>query len=274
MAKQAELVVGAALNLQDIAAHRDWLFERDRPLEIQDFCDVHLISEDWSDRARVARQLLDGFQGQVGLHGPFYGIDLGVEDREFQGLVRKRLQQGLDACAAFGASQMVLHSPYSYWDHNNLGNWPGATRRKLEVVLDNLQAAISRAEDMGVELVLENIEDIDPAWRGQLVQAADSRALKLSIDTGHAHYAHVSHGAPPVDYFINVAGNDLAHVHLQDVDGYADRHWHPGEGSVPWHAVFAALRRLQRPPRLLLEVVDVANLRKGADYLSSLGFCV
>lgn len=45
-----------------------------------------------------------------------------------------------------------------------------------------------------------------------------------------------------------------AHVHLQDVDGYADRHWHPGEGRIACGPVFAALAGLSEAPRLTLEV--------------------
>ena len=69
--------------------------------------------------------------------------------------------------------------------------------------------------------------------------------MLLSIDTGHANYAHGSTGGPPVDYFVHAAGDMLHHVHLQDTDGYADRHWNPGEGNVSWPAVFRALRGLR-----------------------------
>ena len=46
-------------------------------------------------------------------------------------------------------------------------------------------------------------------------------------------------------YFARFIGNAVCayfrNVHLQDADGYADRHWSLGEGTVRWHAVFAAL---------------------------------
>lgn len=44
----------------------------------------------------------------------------------------------------------------------------------------------------------------------------------------------------PVADFITDADEQLAHVHLQDVDGHADRHWAPGEGEIEWTAVFRA----------------------------------
>src|SRR5690606_22064964 len=93
-----------------------------------------------------------------------------------------------------------------------------------------------------------------------LVEDFSSPAMAVSIDTGHAHYAHGSTGAPPVDYYVRRAGNMLQHIHLQDADGYADRHWKIGEGNISWHAVFRALGELTSKPRLILELRDKAGI--------------
>ena len=77
-------------------------------------------------------------------------------------------------------------------------------------------------------------------------------------------------GAPPVDYFIRDAGARLAHVHLQDVDGHADRHWPPGEGEIEWHAVFRALADAPGAPHLLLELRDKAAIPRGFAWLRDL----
>jgi sugar phosphate isomerase/epimerase len=63
----------------------------------------------------------------------------------------------------------------------------------------------------------------------------------------------------------------LHHVHLQDSDGHADRHWNPGEGDIHWHSVFRALGRLGSDPRLILEVRDKSTVREGAEHLIGLG---
>jgi sugar phosphate isomerase/epimerase len=102
--------------------------------------------------------------------------------------------------------------------------------------------------------MLENIDDTDPATRVDLVRQIDHPNLKISIDTGHADLAHNNYSAPPVNDFIAAASGVLGHVHLQDVDGYADRHWHPGEGHINWSPLLKALARLEETPRLILEV--------------------
>jgi len=170
-----------------------------------------------------------------------------------------------------GATQMVIHSPFTTWDYNNLDINPGSRHALTERVHSTLKDVVQRAEDIGCELVIENIEDKDPTARVLLARSFNSAAVRVSLDTGHAHYAHVSTGAPPVDYYVDAAGDDLAHVHIQDADGYSDRHWLPGDGSVRWAAVFRALGRLSSKPRLLIEVKDQMNIRRGAAHLEALG---
>jgi sugar phosphate isomerase/epimerase len=174
-------------------------------------------------------------------------------------------------CEAVGADQMVVHSPFSTWDYNNLDNHRDARAKQHERVRQTLREPLARAEAMGCTLVMENIEDKDPAARVELVRSFNSGALQVSIDTGHAHYAHVSTGAPPVDYYVKAAGSALRHIHLQDSEGFADRHWKPGDGTIRWAAVFRALALLDSEPRLILELRDHAEVRAGAAYLQSLG---
>jgi sugar phosphate isomerase/epimerase len=264
-------VVGAALTIGDLPAHRDWLLEAPRDLELQSFVDAEVLNGDWAPAVAEARRLLDGHQGRLGIHGPFWGFTVTSYDPDVRAVVRKRLSQALDVCAALGADQIVIHSPFSTWGYNHRGLYPADAARMLDAARDTLSAALARAADMGVTFVLENIEDKDPADRAQLADALGWQALGLSVDTGHAHYAHVSTGAPPVDFFIRAAGPRLHHVHLQDADGYADRHWPLGMGTILWASVFAALRPLGPVPRLIIELRDKAGVIASARHLASLG---
>lgn len=105
--------------------------------------------------------------------------------------------QGLDVCDAIGATQMVIYSPHATWDHNNMDGLDGARDRLIENTHAALDAAVRRAGDQGITLVVENIENVDPSDRRCLVESFGSDAIRLSIDTGHAHYAHGSNGARP-----------------------------------------------------------------------------
>lgn len=264
-------VIGACLPVEALTDYRDWIFEADRDLELQSFNSAEALTGDWQSLVEEARRQLDGHAGRLGIHGPFWGFTIHSMDPEIRRVVEKRMMQGLDVCEALGADQMVIHSPYSTWDHNNLDNIPGARNKVVEYVHDTLDAVVQRAENQGVTLVIENIMDIDPAERRRLAESFGSDRVRLSVDTGHAHYAHTSTGAPPVDYFIQDAGSLLEHVHLQDADGYADRHWSLGEGTILWESVFRAIAALDHKPRPVLELRDKAKIPASMRFLTENG---
>ncbi|MCQ4160468.1 sugar phosphate isomerase/epimerase [Roseomonas sp. GC11] len=271
MTQATRPVLGAALTINSLPRHRDWLLEKQRDLEIQDFHKAEVLDGDWRPLAERLRALLDGHTGRLGIHGPFWGFKIDSQDPEIRAVVRRRMMQGLDVCAALGATQMVVHSPFTTWDHNNLDAFPGARAQLVERVHNTLRDVVSRAEEMGCELVIENIEDKDPRDRIALAASFNSAAVKVSLDTGHANYAHVSTGAPPVDFHVLLAGEALHHIHLQDTDGHADRHWRPGQGNILWHSIFAALATTRANPRLILELRDHNAVLDGAAHLVALG---
>ncbi|MFW2590070.1 sugar phosphate isomerase/epimerase family protein [Sagittula sp. SSi028] len=265
------LKIGAALHASEIAAHRDWLFDDARDIEIQDFMTLASLITELDDRVAAAQAALDGHSGRLGIHGPFEGLDIDNKDPELRPLITARFLKALEAADRIGARQMVLHSPYTAWSRNNLWNWPDYMEKKQARVHEVLGPVVASARAKGITLVIENIEDCEPATRRALVDSFGSSAIALSLDTGHAQLARRMSGAPPVDYFVRDAGAQLKHVHLQDVDGHADRHWAPGEGEIEWAAVFRALSEAAGAPHLVLELRDKATIPQGFAYLKGLG---
>lgn len=263
--------LGAALRVEDLEANIDWLVDGNRDLELQSFIDADTLGGEWQPLARAATKLLANHRGRLGIHGPFWGLSLAAEDREVREVVTRRLGQALDVCEDLGATQMVIHSPVKAWDHENLLNSDDGPEKQAGNFRATMDDLVRRAEALGVELVIENIEDRDPEARIRLARLYDSPSLKVSIDTGHAYYAHRIGNAPAVDRYVRAAGNLLAHVHLQDADGFADRHWALGDGSVPWSAVFEELGKLSSNPRLLIEIRDHTQVQRSARRMENAG---
>lgn len=263
--------IGAALPVSALETYRDWILEAQRDVEIQSVHFPEVLDGDWQPLVDEARRLLDGHTGRLGIHGPFIGLHVASPDPSIQQAVARRMQQALDVCEALGATQMVIHSPFTAWDHNNFRNFRGSRERIFEATHATLDTVVNRAGNQGVTLVLENILDVDPDERQRLVQSFGSEAFKLSVDTGHAHIAHTCTGAEPVDYFIQSAGDMLGHVHLQDTDGFADRHWALGEGKIRWQAVFRALSEIESKPHIVLELMDKGGIPASMAYLEGLG---
>ncbi|MDF0603956.1 TIM barrel protein [Psychromarinibacter sp. C21-152] len=263
-------VVGAQFTALLLDRHRDWLFDKHRDLELPEYAmaDILRAPEPFID---MARKRLDGWHGRLGVHGPFSGFEIDTTDRDVRAVVQARLDACLDACAGLGAVQMVLHSPFDSWDAANFVGHPRALEKRIGAILDTLGPALRRAADQGVTLVLENIKDVDPAARAAVVAAADSPALRLSVDTGHANWAHTACGAPSPAGFVAAAGESLAHVHLQDTDGTRDAHWALGDGNIDFAAVFAELGKLDARPHLIVEINDFSQVPQSVAHLEALG---
>ncbi|MDD7971646.1 sugar phosphate isomerase/epimerase [Roseinatronobacter sp. HJB301] len=252
-------LIGAAMLLHNMDILRDWLFDKDRPLEIQDFIPPGIIAGDTSALLRQWQVALQGHHGPRGIHGPFFGLDITNPDTEIRTIIQARMYKALDIASALHAEWMVLHSPFTFWHSLNYTNYPLLRKTLFQAAADCLGPVLERAADAGVTLVLENIDDTSPADRSDLIAKINHPNLKLSVDTGHADLAHAKYGAPPVIDFLQHAGTNLAHVHLQDIDGHADRHWHPGHGRINWKPLMTALAKHPAQPPLLLEVRNNHN---------------
>jgi sugar phosphate isomerase/epimerase len=280
-------VIGAAMPIRTLPQHIDWLKAGNRDLELQDACFTPIFDNDWSYLERIpglngsvphtdwqslvedARNVLDGYTGRISLHGPFTGLPLLTMDRQIRDVVRRRLDQTLTFAKALGATQVVLHSPWTFFGGPFIPySTPEEYAIVIEIVSELLAPIIERAEAMKCQLVIEGIFDKNPQPLLDLVRALDSNYVRVSIDTGHAYINHVQ-GGPPPDQWIRDAGPLLAHMHLQDGDGHVDRHWAPGYGDVNWYALFEALDALSHQPRLILEAKD---FRTGAAWLTGRGY--
>ncbi|SMX27552.1 fructoselysine 3-epimerase [Pelagimonas phthalicica] len=264
-------IVGAALSLDQFVEMRDVMFDKDRDLELQDFHNPQTLDSDYSGLVDRAKAALEGYQGRHGIHGPFWDLPLATWDPKIREVIHDRMFKALGICEALGSTHMVVHSPYLEWDHRNIMHYPNAKEGIFERFQATMAPVVKRAEEVGTTLVLENIADIDPHFRVELAASLASDALQISVDTGHAHYAHGVCGAPPVDYFVKAAGGRLQHVHLQDADGYADRHWALGEGTIRWDAVFRAIGQLSSKPRLIIEVYGDQSVERSITYLQKAG---
>lgn len=265
-------LLGTAAMLDTYPVIRDWVCDQGRALEIQDFSEIGVLEGDYDGLMAAWRIALDGHCGPRSIHGPFHGLPIASPDRDVRAAVQKRLLQGLHVAEALGADLMVIHSPFNHWHQLNRANYPGVYPGLMQCSAECLAPVLDRAAQTGCVLVLENCDDTDPFARVDLVREVGHPCLQVSIDTGHADICHGRYDAPHVVDFIAASSGHLAHVHLQDVDGYADRHWHPGDGRIAWRPVFEAFAALAEKPRLTLEVRDdFARLPQTVARLEAMG---
>ena len=175
--------IGAALMLDQIAQHRDWLFGAARDIELQDFVAYDAYRDGWRETAARVKPMLDGFAGRLGIHGPVRGLEIDNPDAEMQERITARLIEAVEVCAAIGSTQIVIHSPFTPWTKHHRHVW-GGNAAITETVRTVLKPVLSLAETHGVTLVVENIRDPNPIDRREMVETIGSKALALSVDTG------------------------------------------------------------------------------------------
>ena len=248
-------VVGAAMTVELLPAYQDWLFEHGgRDLELQDPVSHEVLDGDWGPLVRQIRALLQGYNGRLGIHGPYDGLWMASFDPFVRRMIAERYRRALEFAAEVGASHMVIHSPFLFFGHPQMAHAPSnGLEREIGFVHDTLETVLPLARNLGLTLVIENIRDTNPAPLRALVRSFDSEHVRMSLDVGHA-YLMQQQGGPSPDRWVLEAGSLLAHVHLQDSDGLLDRHWPPGEGRINWRALFRALAKIETRPRLILEV--------------------
>ncbi|NDJ63046.1 MAG: sugar phosphate isomerase/epimerase [Chloroflexi bacterium] len=260
MSNEKPLIVGASMGVEHVPLLRDWLFEKQRDLELYEFGQPAILDGDWRAHVEKAKAALDGFTGRLGIHGPD-PASLAPWDPAVSAVVKRRYLQSLEACGALGATHMVIHSPFRFLGNHYLPNTPTLDHDDwIERAHRTIDAEVlDKAASINCVLQIENIWDPNPGLLLALVKSFDSDYVRMTVDIGHAFIAH-QNGAPTPDWWIREAGEWLGHVHLQDTDGYADRHWPPGQGQVDWFPVFNELKKLRHHPRLILEIASAAHI--------------
>lgn len=267
-------VAGVAMGSEDLPLQIGWLLEHERDVEIQDATTPGMLDGDWQQTADYINSLLAGYPGRIGIHAPFWDINLMARDPRVRTVVISRLLESVRFAEAIGATHMVAHSPFNFFGNPHLVHSPAnGLDEEIAIVQETLAPVLPRLERMGGTLVIETIYDRHPRPLLSLVDAIDSDSVRLSLDVGHAYISHLQ-GGPTPDEWVREVGSLLAHVHLQDTDGHLDRHWPPGQGNVNWFALFEALAALDEMPRLIVEMRESSDIKPAVQWLSDQGFAL
>lgn len=266
-------VIGAAMNIDEISIFDSFLRSKNRDLELQDFISADVLDLHFDEYVENAKSALKGYEGRIGLHGPFKGIALDCPDPLLRSAVQSRILKSLEAAECLNATHLVLHSPATFWGHFNQEALPKLRPMTLERTTTLLKPILQRASEIGCVIMLENIEDVDPSLHLDLVKAMDSPWIKASVDTGHAHCAMgFCRVDSSVQAYVSVLGDALCHLHLHDNDGSGDFHRPPGAGTIDWPALMRTIAGSCHPDtRYILELRDRKQLLKAVNNFIEMG---
>ena len=142
----------------------------------------------------------------------------------------------IDACGAWGISNLVVHSGYTH------GLTPAETfARNKEFFMPLLE----RAEQYGIHILVENFNKMrpdGPYWIDnapdllRMIECVDHPLFHAVWDVGHANMQEM-----PQDEALRLIGKHVYALHIQDNMGDRDSHLVPFLGSLNLDAVMCGL---------------------------------
>ena len=195
-----------------------------------------MLGEDYRQRAMVLRQLGDSLGITCNqAHAPFeiaHGDAFVLTNTNYLRLVRS-----MEFASILGAQHIIVHAikdelpeELDFFDYN---------RRFYE-------SLIPWCEKFGIRICVENLFNwqekaipvlCDPTEHQEFVRQLNSPWVKICIDVGHSAIT----GYEPEEVLAAMDPQLLAALHIHDNDGFRDQHLLPGQGSMDWDAITAAL---------------------------------
>jgi len=254
----------------DREALLDYAVARGHGVEVADFAESALLDDPAgldTVLAWYARRLPE-VRGPLSLHGPYHNLAPGGLDGRIRAATQERVAQCLDIAGELGIGRVVFHSDF------DLVPTPGHLAAWVARAAGFWQEAIA---GRGIELLLENAFEPDPAVLLALLQAIGRPQAGVCLDVGHAHLMSALWGRATgqsswpstADWLAALAGH-VRYLHLSDNDGSWDQHLPPGRGTIPWPTLLARLAGLPSPLPAVLEVTGVPAAQEAEASLASL----
>lgn len=191
------------------------------------------------------------------VHAPMNGADLASAHPEGRRQTIKLLADTLEYCRAIECQMMVVHP-------NRSESLPVGREAMKKNAIAALKELISKAEDLGVKIALENmIEEADGRFGSRVVdlrkiiESVQSSSIGICFDTGHTNLLRGRLVTQEME--IAQAGEYLWTLHVHDNDGKEDRHWPPGEGNVNWRETIESLRKVKYRGVFTMEIQERGN---------------
>lgn len=197
------------------------------------------------------------------IHAPFGKANTLWEDGAEGAFFLQTLLDCIDDCAAYGIPTMVVHPSC------------GKTIPPVsDIGLQRYAALIERAEQLNVNIAMENLMDAEPIARAAfLLDHFDSPRFGFCYDSGHRNvYVNSLPEAAALreNDLLSRFGHRLMALHLHDNDGTKDQHRLPFDETIDWPATLRRIKAAGYQGNLHLEVHH--SLAPGYEGLSAEAF--
>ena len=227
-------------------------------LELQEFADPNVLDGDWHGLLDQYQAALDGFEGDLTLHGPYIDLVSGSPDKRLVAFTRERYLHNIEIGHQLGATAIDFHANYL-----PLIDQPSYLPGWIDRQVTFWTPLAEQAKDYGITLLLENMWEPDPAIISRILTRIQSSNLHACLDVGHA----ALYSKLPISDWINAMGDHLVYAHLHNNHGDTDEHLPFDDGVIDFPALLASLRALPKPPLFSLELPTLDAIKASLPYL-------
>lgn len=194
------------------------------------------------------------------MHGAFIDLYLPSDDENIFKYAEKMITKNFEIAKKVGVKNLVFHSNYipqlmraSYKE-----NWLNRSAELYSKLINTY----------GVGVFIENIFDWHPEPLKELVLKINSDKFKVCFDTGHInHFANFSPQKRSVKEWIDVLGQDIKYLHLNDNMGDYDSELSVGKGNFKWNEFSNSMVNNRIEAQTVFEVKDMKAVDESIDFL-------
>ena len=171
-------------------------------LEIAEYCTAWNMDREFPTVDKAVKEKSRGI-GSVLLHAPFNELFPCAIDPKARELAADRFRQAIELAKGYGAKKVIIHGGYNPWIYYPV--W--YVEQSVVFWKEFLQ------HDPGVELVLENVLETDPALLLDIVKGVNDPRLRICLDIGHVH----AYSKIPVMEWLELYAPWISHFHDRDL---------------------------------------------------------
>lgn len=187
-------------------------------LEIAEYCTAWNMDDEFAQTDANLQEKLAGIENRV-LHAPFNELFPCAIDPKARELAACRYRQAIELAKQYGATKVIIHGGYNGWIYYPV--W--YVEQSIIFWKEFLK------EDPGVEIVLENVLEREPAWLLDIIKGVDNPRLRMCLDIGHVSaYSNIS-----VMDWLEACAPYISHFHIHNNDGTQDQHNALNDGRIP-----------------------------------------
>jgi len=240
-------------------------------IEITSFALPWILDGNWEALLKSYKLALKDFRNEVAIHGVFMDTVTASRDAKIVGVVRERILQNIEIAGQLGAKIVAFCSCFNPCiAKGSPGYVEGYKKRQVKFWSEILQSV----DNNTLTLVFENLWEPQPELVRDVLDGVSSENFKALLDTGHANIF----SKEPNERWVEILGDHLAYIHLNDNQGDFDSNLVPGEGNINWDRFFDMIKSYGLKPRFCLEVEaygnrsKLENTKKAIEFLKKMRF--